>query len=125
MRFAVLAAAFGLAALSGATLAAEPVRYGGEATLDACAGSGWVSGLNPRGDNYLSVRAAPTTRGRELARLGPGTDVIICDERGRWLGIVYGGGDCGTSSPVAQRQPYPGPCASGWVFDKYVTPGAG
>jgi len=99
---------------------------------DACHAIGEVSGLNRRGDNYLSVRAAPTARARELARLGPGRRVHLCDatDDGRWAGIVYGRDarqDCGISSPVSRPQPYQAAwaCRSGWVAARYITTIAG
>ena len=48
-----------------------------------------------------------------------GTKVIMCDSQGKWIGVVYGS-DCGTSSPIAKKQPYKGSCKSGWVYEKYV-----
>ena len=118
--------ALGMAlALIAPPASARDVMVGGEAGLDACAGSGFVTGLNPAGDNYLSVRAAPARDARELDRLGPRTQVWLCDEAGSWLGVVYGDEDCGVSSPIARRQPYGGPCRSGWVFERYIFLGAG
>src|SRR5687768_9147279 len=84
--------------------------------LDACLSVGEVTGLNPRGDNYLAVRAEPSARGREKDRLGPGRWIWLCDEAGEWLGVVYSGdpadkpGDCGVGSPVETERPYVGRC---------------
>lgn len=114
----VLAIGFVATTLSPAS--AQPVMVGGEAGYDACGSVGRVVGLNPSGDNYLSVRAKPSSSGNELDRLGPNTNVFMCDQRGRWIGIVYGGNSCGVGSPIADRQAYRGPCKSGWVFDKYI-----
>jgi hypothetical protein len=105
----------------------RPVRIGlaGD-DLDACLSLGEVRGLNPRGDNFLAVRAAPDPRATMKARLGPGRRVNVCEEAGAWLGIVYdpapgGDRDCGVGSPVSAPRPYRGPCASGWVSARYVT----
>ncbi|MEN0040680.1 MAG: integron [Pseudomonadota bacterium] len=98
---------------------AQPVMVGGESDYDACGSVGKVVGLNPNGDNYLSVRAEASSKGRELDRLGPETNVFMCDQRGRWIGVVYGSG-CGVGSPIPQRKAYNGPCRSGWVFKKYI-----
>lgn len=98
------------------------VHYGGEADLDACGSSGAVTGLRRDGDNFLAVRSGPAVTYRMLDKLLEDQSVQICDERGSWLGIVYGeaGQDCGTGSPVAKRQPYRGRCKSGWVSSKYI-----
>ena len=90
----------------------------------ACTGSGRVARLNPRGDNFLSVRARPGRTMREVERLNSRQPVIVCDQarddvrNERWLGIVYRSDpnqDCGVSAPVPQARPYGGPCRSGWV----------
>ncbi len=97
-----------------------PIIIGGDADYDACGGTGEVNGLNPRGDNFLSVRSGPGSRYNEVDRIKPGQNVFLCDEAGNWFGIVYGKYDCGVMSPVATRQPYKGDCKSGWVSKKFV-----
>ncbi|MGE3643585.1 MAG: integron [Beijerinckiaceae bacterium] len=120
-------AAIVLAAASLPLAAAGPastiaVFYGGEAGLDACAGLGHVVALKRGGDNFLSVRGGPATSHREIDRLKMGQHVSMCDERGDWIGIVYtkSGQRCGVGTPVARRQPYRGPCRSGWVHRDFV-----
>ncbi|WP_062213131.1 hypothetical protein [Aureimonas sp. AU12] len=107
----------------------EPVEVGGEAELDACASLGQIVRLDPKGDNFLSVRNGPGSQRLELDRLGAGALVTICDERGPWLGIVYPAPgtqtDCGLSSPRQTRSPYDGPCRSGWVHGRFVDVVAG
>jgi hypothetical protein len=99
--------------------------------LDACLSVGQVSGLDPQGDNFLAVRAAPRPGAPERDRLGPGREIWICDDAGVWLGVVYGGnpaegpGDCGVGTPSATVRPYPGPCRWGWVGSRFVTVIAG
>ncbi len=121
-----------LAAPAAAQAPERPVRVGlAGADLDACLSDGVVANLDPRGDNFLAVRAAPSTRARMLARLGPHHPVQVCEQApGGWLGIVYGPdpadrADCGTGSPVARPQAYRGPCRSGWVSARYITIVAG
>ena len=123
--FAVLTAA---AAAVAAPSASRPVMIGSDGPdAVACRAIGAVSGLNRRGDNFLSVRARPDVRARELARLRSGRRVDVCDRTadGRWLGIVYGrpGEDCGVDAPVSRPQPYQAgwACRSGWVAARYVT----
>lgn len=107
----------------------RPVRIGlNGSELDGCTPYSQITGLNPRGDNYLSVRAAPTTASRELDRLRAGRRVWICEEVSGWAGIVYGprgSTGCNVESPVPRPRPYRGPCRAGWVAARYVTPIAG
>ena len=121
-----------LAAPAAAHAPDRPVRVGlaGD-DLDACLSDGMVANLDPRGDNFLAVRAAPGPRARMLARLGPQHPVQVCEEApGGWLGIVYGPSatdrtDCGTGSPVPRPRAYRGPCRSGWVAARYISIVAG
>jgi hypothetical protein len=100
-----------------------PVMIGGERDLDACGAVGVVSGLDPKPASTLSVRSGPGPQFDRIDRLTSGTRVWLCDRKGPWVGVVYGpdGQDCGVSRPIDRRRPYTGPCASGWVFDKYVS----
>ncbi len=102
----------------------RPVLVGGEAQLDACGAVGQVTGLDPNGDNFLSVRTGPGVEFQRIDRLGPNQLVTLCDNAGNWHGVVYTlepGIDCGVSSPQSNRAPYAGPCKSGWVYARYVT----
>ncbi|WP_062117713.1 hypothetical protein [Aureimonas sp. AU40] len=107
----------------------ETVEVGGDPELDACASLGRIARLDPKGDNFLSVREGPSSKHRERDRLSTGALVTICDERGPWRGIVYPApgteADCGVSSPQATRSPYRGPCRSGWVHSRFVDVVAG
>lgn len=98
------------------------VLVGGEPDFDACGAWGEVTGLNPDGDNFLSVRSGPGSDYEEIDRVGPKQGLFLCDERGSWIGVVYTrtSQDCGVSSPVARQRVYDGPCAHGWVLKKYV-----
>ena len=101
-----------------------PVMIGGETNHDACGAIGKVQGLDINGDGFLAVRQGAGSEYLMIDKLHNGDDVIFCDSQGKWIGIVYGK-DCGTSSPIVKRQPYKGPCKSGWVFEKWVTVTAG
>jgi hypothetical protein len=88
---------------------------------------GATANLDPRGDNFLAVRAAPSTRARTVFRLGPRHPVYVCEEAagGQWLGIVFTDMprsrlDCRVGSPVPRPQAYRGPCRSGWVAARYI-----
>lgn len=117
---------FGMGLLAGFVMSgaafAQPVMVGGEPSLDACGSTGVVAGLNPAGDGFLAVRSGPGTGHSIQDKIRNGQGVIFCDQRGSWVGIVYSkkGTSCGVSSPIARRQPYRGPCRSGWVHEKYL-----
>lgn len=130
----LVVAAIGTAALAHpvASLPAVPVMVGHDGPeFDACGAVGRVRGLNPKGDNFLSVRAGPDTSYPERDRLEQGQLVWLCDATGKsgWHGIVYskGPGDpaCEVSSPVASKRLYSGPCQHGWVSARYVEAIAG
>lgn len=104
----------------------RPVRVGFDGPdFDACGSYGEVTGFDPEGDNYLSVRAAPDTSAEELDRITSGTGVSLCESENGWHGIVYEGSGaqgtaCETGSPVADVQNYSGPCRQGWVSSRFV-----
>ena len=124
-----LAGSIAAASIAVAQPANRPVRYGlNGPDLDGCTPYSQITGLDRRGDNFVSVRAAPTVRARELDRLGPGRRVWICEEVSGWTGIVYGprgSTRCGVESPLPRVRPYRGPCRSGWISSRYITPIAG
>ncbi len=131
---AALALSLPVIAASAQTASANrPVRIGLDGpNFDACGSNGRVTGLNPRGDNFLSVRGAPSTRGRQLDQLRSGHEVYVCDSTAdnAWLGIVYPAdgrsiGNCAVSSPVARERPYTGRCKSGWVSARFINIYAG
>ncbi|GEO13953.1 integron [Microvirga aerophila] len=101
-----------------------PVMVGGTGVLDGCASVGQIIGLDPRGDGFLSVRSGPGGKPyREIDRLYNGNQVFVCHDKGPWLAVVYGqsaDGTCGVSTPWPVRQPYTGPCRSGWIHSRYV-----
>lgn len=123
MRTSVLAAVVAGMVMSTAAFG-QYVSVGGD-DHDACASNGRVIGLNPQGDNFLAVRAGPGISHAEIDRLAPGTELYVCAGRDDWLGVVYGPGKCGVSSPIVPRVVYSGPCASGWVSRHYVEITAG
>lgn len=104
-----------------------PVMVGGERDLDACGSTGGVSGLRGGPGSFLAVRSGPGLGFGQIGRLRLNTRVWICENRAGWLGIVYrlDDRDCGVSSPLPDRRPYAGPCASGWVSKRYVRHEAG
>lgn len=94
--------------------------------LDACSGMGQVVRV---GANGLALRAAPFADARAMAQLADGARLHLCTRSldQRWIGVVVAPPvaadapvDCGLSSPVDRKQPYAGPCSSGWVASAYV-----
>jgi hypothetical protein len=126
MKYVLALALFAVAAASAAAAQRpRPVVIRGDPNLDSCPQGGEVRGLNPRGHNYLSVRAGPHVRARELDRLRAGQEVVICDGvgNGQWWGVIYSRNpsqDCNLGAIVGRPWPYRGPCRSGWVAGRYV-----
>ena len=106
------------------------IMIGGEEDLDACS-NGEVTGLDPSGDGFLSVRSGPGARPyREIDRLSNGNEVYLCGSRGRWYAIVYHQSrkhheSCGVSTPWHKRRAYSGPCRYGWVHSQFIKVTAG
>jgi hypothetical protein len=127
---AILAVAAPPFAFAESTRVRVPIMIGGEESLDPCA-NGVITGLNPRGDGFLSVRSGPGGRPfRELDRLSNGNEVYLCGKRGPWRAIVYHESrkwheSCEVSSPWPKRRAYTGPCRHGWVHSQYIKVVAG
>jgi hypothetical protein len=58
----------------------------------------YVSGLNPRGDNYLSLRDGPGSGYGEILRMGPETVVTVLERRGDWRRVRLEDGTTGWAS---------------------------
>lgn len=84
--------------LAGACLLAAGL-WGGAAEAD------YVTGLDPYGDNYLSLRTGPGSRYREILRMGPDTVVEVLERRGDWRRVQLEDGTVG------------------WAFGRYIRPG--
>ncbi len=74
-------------------------------------------------DAYVSIRAGPSRRDLEIARLRNGDSVFACVRDGGWFGIVFEqpdrGQGCGVSEPTRSTT-YTGPCRSGWVSHRHI-----
>ena len=65
----------------------------------------YVTGLNPSGDNYLSLRNGPGTTYGEIVRVGPNTIVTVLERRGDWRRVRLEDG------------------TTGWAFGRYIRAG--
>lgn len=81
-----------------------------------------VSGLNPHGDNFLSVRSGPAGSFRELDRLHNGEVVTIYEMHGAWAGVVYRTVNPACYSPVTRPITLP---RKGWISTKWLVDVAG
>jgi hypothetical protein len=61
-----------------------------------------VAGLDPAGDNFLSLRSGPGTVYREIARMLPGTRATVNAAEGKWLSVTLSSG------------------MTGWAFGRYL-----
>ncbi len=114
--------AIGAGLQSGSGPQTKPVFIGGDTHFHACSTLGAVAGLEPKPGNYLALRNRPGTDGKRLAKLRNDQPLWLCADDGAWVGVVIPqqGTDCGVNLPLSARQPYKGPCTSGWVFGKFV-----
>ncbi|MHB1101399.1 MAG: SH3 domain-containing protein [Devosia sp.] len=65
----------------------------------------YVTGLNPRGDNFLALRTGPGTSYRIVRHMGPDTVVTVLQRRGDWLRVRLEEG------------------TEGWAFGEYIAEG--
>ncbi len=65
-------------------------------------GTHFVTGLNPKGDNFLSLKEAPDVDSRRLLKMGPDTPLEVIGRQGDWLQVRLADG------------------TTGWAFGKYV-----
>ncbi|WP_420143108.1 hypothetical protein [Sphingobium sp.] len=95
--------------------------------MDAC---GTIGQVTRAGSGGLALHAAPFDDAKTLAQLPDGQRAWVCTRSidQRWLGVVVpqpaqDGAppvDCNVASPVSRKQPYAGPCPSGWIASAYV-----
>ncbi|MCB1462200.1 MAG: caspase family protein [Nitratireductor sp.] len=64
--------------------------------------AGYVTGLDPNGDNFLSLRTGPGSGNREIARMLPNTPLNITGSQGNWYQVTLDNG------------------MSGWAYGKYI-----
>lgn len=74
----------------GASPPPEPFR-----TTITARSYAYVTGLDPKGDNFLALRTAPTADGVRIATMGPDTLLQILDSRGVWRRVALLDGTTG------------------------------
>jgi hypothetical protein len=97
---------------------------------NACGASGEI-----KVNSFVSVRAGPGIRYRELDRVLNGQRLVLCDNpRNGWYPVVYvPGGNayedktCWSGDPTkwTTKHRYSGPCHSGWVSKNFLVNVAG
>lgn len=95
-----------------------PVMEHASDDLDTCA-LGQIVGLKADGDGFLAVRSGPATSYPKLDELHNGDQVWLFDQKGEWIGIVYGVGEV-SCSPISEDRPAPHHGKKGWVHENWV-----
>jgi len=94
------------------------MEHAGGGDLDTCA-LGAVSGLKAGGDGFLAVRTGPASSYRKVDEIHNGDKVWLFDQKGKWIGIVYGVNlvEC---SPIKSSRPVRHKGKKGWVHENWV-----
>ena len=73
-------------------------------------------------NDRLNVRSGPGEHYQRTETLHDGDRVYVCNEGGEWLGVVFGrpGSPCGNDEPVGLEVSLTRPCASGWVYRRWI-----
>lgn len=101
-----------------------PVRTGSVPPEKSVQGNlcslGIVQGLRPL--RHLLVRTGPGLRFDRTGKLSGGDRVYVCNSRGEWLGIAYGGprAPCGGSDQVGLDVRRTTTCQFGWVHRNWI-----
>ncbi|GAB3483022.1 hypothetical protein [Marinomonas epiphytica] len=96
------------------------VMVGGEKNYDACYSAAEVFSSTAK---KVTVYSAPDDESNVIDEVATGIYVSVCDYSDKtlvddWVGIVYKNDEslvCGVGTTVEKRQPYSGPCKSGWI----------
>lgn len=87
--------------------------------LDTCA-LGKVAGLKKDGDGFLAVRSGPGSSYRKLDEIHNEDLVWLFEQRGKWVGIVYGVGHDMSCGAIDRDRPVPHPGKKGWVHENWT-----
>ncbi|NBJ13755.1 SH3 domain-containing protein [Microvirga arsenatis] len=55
----------------------------------------YVTGLDPNGDNWLALKAAPDLKSRRLLKMPPDTPLVVLGRQGTWLNVRLQDGTVG------------------------------
>lgn len=116
---AAILLSFSLAAPARADKLDVPVMELASDDLDTCA-LGKVSGLKKEGDGFLAVRSGPGSGYRKLDEIHNDDIVWLFEQKGKWIGIVYGIGYDMNCSAVDQSRPVPHHGKKGWVHENWI-----
>ena len=110
--------------VSAASLDVTIYERGGDGQVAECSSS-VVSGLSAQGDGFLAVRSGPGSSYKMIDKVHNGDVVIIYDNKGPWLGVMYGNrtGNCGFIGKGKRPIPYKG--KKGWIHGKWTSDLAG
>ncbi len=91
-------------ALAAMGVATAALAYDGEQYV--------TCNLDPNGDNWVALKAAPDLGSQRLMKLGPGTFLITMEPyaKGKWRQVIV--------QKDMQDWSYAGP--SGWVYTDYI-----
>lgn len=97
----------------------RPIQSDGQAA--DCPAS-FVAGLKADGDGFLAVRTGPGSEYSKIGELYNGDVVIICDTRGKWVGVFYGRVSVNNPSSLDGEWDMP---FKGWIHSNWLRPLAG
>jgi hypothetical protein len=95
-----------------------PVMERASDGLDTCA-LGQVTGLKADGDGFLAVRSGPDSGHAKLDELHNGDRVWLFEQKGEWIGIVYGVEEL-SCSPVETDRKVKTDGRKGWVHENWI-----
>jgi hypothetical protein len=121
LSLACLAAVLTIPAIgaAGAQQLDVPVMELASDDLDTCA-LGKVTGLKAGGDGFLAVRSGPGSSYRKLDEIHNEDRVWLFEQRGEWIGIVYGIGHDMSCGAIDKDRPVPHPGKKGWVHQNWI-----
>lgn len=115
---ATIGATIGASSSSFAQSLEVPIIERAQDDLDTCS-FGQVARLKAGGDGFLAVRTGPGSKFRKIDEIHNGDDVWLFDQRGAWIGVVYGVSEV-NCSPIKQNRPVPHIGEKGWVHEKWI-----
>lgn len=97
------------------------LEQGGDGQAANC-WSAMVSGLKADGDGFLAVRSGPGSQYPKIDELHNGEIVIVFQNRGKWVGVVYRTPNATCHSTKTHPVPYE---KKGWIRTDWLKDVAG